>query len=41
MKHIAEHGHGALFYLANHEGRPWMLILSLDLLMMHAITAMR
>lgn len=21
MKHIVEHGHGALFYLANHEGR--------------------
>ncbi|XEC93497.1 GTP cyclohydrolase II [Paenibacillus tarimensis] len=21
MKHIAEHGHGAIFYLANHEGR--------------------
>ncbi|MFC5470481.1 GTP cyclohydrolase II [Cohnella suwonensis] len=21
LKHIAEHGHGALFYLANHEGR--------------------
>jgi GTP cyclohydrolase II len=21
MKHIAEHGSGALFYLANHEGR--------------------
>lgn len=21
MEHIAEHGHGALFYLANHEGR--------------------
>ncbi|MDF2836713.1 MAG: cyclohydrolase [Paenibacillus sp.] len=21
MRHIAEHGHGALFYLANHEGR--------------------
>lgn len=21
MKHVAEHGHGAIFYLANHEGR--------------------